>query len=161
MWHRAATIAWVSTSRAGTEVRTYDMPKPTRRSFLAAASAAAASTLARGQHAPRRSPGVPRGKRILLLGGTSFLGPAVVHSARKRGHTLTLWNRGKTNPGLFPDVEQLRGQRRRPRPDRAGDPAQDLSALADRKWDAVVDTSGYFPGEIEDLGKVLGGNVGQ
>jgi 2'-hydroxyisoflavone reductase len=137
------------------------MPQPTRRSFLAATTAAAAAGLVRASHLPLPPAPAPRGKRILVLGGTSFLGPAIVTSALARGHTLTLWNRGRTNPGLFPEVEHLRGQRRRPRPGRDGDPAQDLSALADRKWDAVVDTSGYFTGEIEDLGKVLAGNVGQ
>jgi 2'-hydroxyisoflavone reductase len=137
------------------------MPTPTRRSFLVAASAAAAGTFVRSQHRPIRAAEAGGGKRILILGGTSFLGPAIVRSAQERGHTITLWNRGRTNPGLFPDVEQLRGQRRRPRPGKPDDPAQDLTSLADRKWDAVVDTSGYFPGEIEDLGQVLAGNVGQ
>jgi 2'-hydroxyisoflavone reductase len=72
--------------------------------------------------------------RILILGGTGFVGPAVVEAAQARGHTLTLFNRGKTNPGIFPDVEKLQG-------DRDGQ----LHALEGRKWDAVVDTSGYVP----------------
>jgi nucleoside-diphosphate-sugar epimerase len=76
----------------------------------------------------------PRKKRILILGGTGFLGPAIVEVARARGHALTLFNRGKTRPDLFPDVEKLRG-------DRDGK----LDALRGRKWDAVVDTSGYVP----------------
>ena len=71
---------------------------------------------------------------ILVLGGTGFLGPALVESARARGHAVTLFNRGKTNPGLFPDVEQLHG-------DRDGM----LQALAGRKWDVAIDTSGYVP----------------
>ena len=96
-----------------------------------------------------------------MLGGTGFLGPAIVQAGLAAGHRFTLWNRGKSNPGLFPDVEQLRGQRRRPRPDKPNDPAQDLTALQGRKWDAVVDTSAYFTGEVEDVCKVLAGNVGQ
>ena len=70
-------------------------------------------------------------KKILILGGTGFLGPALVEAAKQRGHTLTLFNRGKTRPGLFPDVETLLG-------DRDGN----LKALEGRKWDAVIDTSG-------------------
>ncbi len=71
-------------------------------------------------------------KRVLVLGGTVYLGPAIVEYARARGHIVTLFNRGKTNPGLFPDLELIRGDR---------DPEHsDLSGLADtRRWDAVVD----------------------
>jgi 2'-hydroxyisoflavone reductase len=72
--------------------------------------------------------------RILVLGGTKFLGRHVVDAALARGHDLTLFNRGQTRPELFPGVEKLRG-------DRDGD----LSALAGRDFDAVVDTSGYVP----------------
>ena len=61
-----------------------------------------------------------------MLGGTGFLGPAEVEYALERGHTVTLFNRGRTNPDLFPDVEKLRG-------DRGGD----LAALEGRRWDAV------------------------
>lgn len=137
------------------------MPDPTRRSFLAAAAAAAAVTMAQSPQRTDPPTEAGGGKRLLILGGTSFLGPAIVRRALERGHTVTLWNRGRTNPGLFPDVEHLRGQRRRPRPDHPDDPAQDLTALADRTWDAVVDTNGFFTGEVKDVGKVLAGNVAQ
>ncbi|MBY0572784.1 MAG: twin-arginine translocation signal domain-containing protein, partial [Undibacterium sp.] len=50
-------------------------------------------------------------KRILVLGGTGFLGPAIVNAAQARGHTLTLFNRGRTRAGLFPDVEKRQGDR--------------------------------------------------
>lgn len=135
----------------------------TRRSFLAHSSAAlgAAAVLPAAVPASGRAVACREKKRILLLGGTNFLGPAVVTAAIARGHVPTLWNRGKTNPGMFPDVEKLRGQRRRPRPDRPNDPPQDLTALEGKKWDAVVDTSAYFTGEVEDVCKVLAGNVGQ
>ena len=72
--------------------------------------------------------------RILILGGTRYLGRHLVEAALAAGHDLTLFNRGQSGPGLFPDVEQLRG-------DRDGD----LAALEGRRWDAVVDTSGYVP----------------
>jgi len=72
--------------------------------------------------------------QILVLGGTQFLGRHVVDVALERGHTVTLFNRGRTRPELHPGVEKLRG-------DRDGD----LGALAGRSFDAVVDTSGYLP----------------
>ena len=59
--------------------------------------------------------------RILILGGTGFLGPHLVENARARSHTLTLFNRGKTHPELFPEVEKLRG-------DRNGQLVQSISA---------------------------------
>ena len=80
---------------------------------------------------------------LLILGGTSFLGPAIVESARAKGWTITLFNRGKTNPGLFADIEQIHGDR---------DPkvAPGLEPLAaairtGRTWDAVIDTSAFVP----------------
>jgi 2'-hydroxyisoflavone reductase len=72
--------------------------------------------------------------RLLVLGGTRFLGRAIVDSALARGHELTLFNRGQTNPALYPEVEQIRGDR-----------TQDLSALAGRDWDAVVDVATFLP----------------
>jgi 2'-hydroxyisoflavone reductase len=53
----------------------------------------------------------PVKKRILILGGTGFLGPATVAAAQARGHELTLFNRGKTRPRLFPNIETLHGDR--------------------------------------------------
>jgi 2'-hydroxyisoflavone reductase len=72
--------------------------------------------------------------RLLILGGTKFLGRATAEAALARGHELTLFNRGQTHADLFPGVEKLRG-------DRDGD----LTALEGRHWDAVVDPSGYVP----------------
>jgi len=72
--------------------------------------------------------------RLLLLGGTKFLGKHVAAAALASGHEVTLFTRGETNPGLFPEAEHLRG-------DRDGN----LAALEGREWDAVVDTSGYVP----------------
>ena len=72
--------------------------------------------------------------RCLILGGTVFLGRALVQAALARGHSLTLFNRGQSNPDIFIKVEQLHGDR-----------ATDLSALQGRHWDAVIDTCGYVP----------------
>lgn len=72
--------------------------------------------------------------KILVLGGKRFLGIALVEAIINAGHTPTLFNRGLTNPDLFPDVTNLIG-------DRDGD----MSALKRRKWDAVIDTNGYVP----------------
>ncbi len=72
--------------------------------------------------------------KILILGGTVFLGRHLVDAALARGHDVTLFNRGQHNPDWFPLVEKLRGDR-----------ASDLSALAGRRWDRVIDTSGYVP----------------
>ena len=87
---------------------------------------------------------------LLILGGTAFLGPQIVEAAQARGHVLTLFNRGKTNPGLFPDVEKLHG-------DRDGD----LKSLVGRKWDAVVDTSGFVPRLVTMSASLLAPNVKQ
>jgi len=74
---------------------------------------------------------------LLILGGTRFLGRHLVEAALGRGHRVTLFNRGKSNPGLFPEIEELRGER-----------GGDLSALRGRRWDAAIDTSGYLPREV-------------
>ena len=88
--------------------------------------------------------------KLLILGGTMFLGRHLVAAARARGHAVTLFNRGKTNPGLFPDLEQLHGDRN-----------VGLGALEGRSWDAVVDTSGYFPRQIRMAMDALKGRAGQ
>ncbi len=118
-----------------------------RREFLqwTAGAGLAASLGAANLFAAR--PPAPRS--ILMLGGTGFLGPQVVEVALKRGHKVTLFNRGKTRPGLFPDVEKLRG-------DRDGD----LKSLEGRKWDAVVDTSGNVPRIVKMSADLLAPNVG-
>jgi 2'-hydroxyisoflavone reductase len=82
--------------------------------------------------------------RLLILGGTKFLGRHAVDAALGAGHEVTTFTRGRTNPGLFPDVEQLRG-------DRDGD----LGALHGRTWDGVVDTSGYVPRVVRQSAELL------
>lgn len=87
---------------------------------------------------------------ILILGGTVFLGRALVEDAKRRGHTITLFNRGLTNGGLFPDVEKLYGNR-----------DGDLAALEGRRWDVVIDTCGFVPRVVRQSVNLLARNVGQ
>src|SRR5919199_4407371 len=75
--------------------------------------------------------------RLLILGGTIFLGRAVAAEALRRGHDVTLFHRGRHGADLFPEAEHVIG-------DRAGD----LGALEGRRWDAAVDTSGYHPAQV-------------
>jgi 2'-hydroxyisoflavone reductase len=82
--------------------------------------------------------------RLLILGGTDFLGRHVVEAALARRMRVTLFNRGRTNPELFPGVEKLRGNR-----------DGELHALRGRAWDAVVDTSGYFPRSVWSSARLL------
>jgi 2'-hydroxyisoflavone reductase len=82
--------------------------------------------------------------RLLVLGGTKFLGRAVAEAALAAGHELTLFTRGQTNPGLFPEAEHL-----------VGDRTSDLSALEGRRFDAVVDTSGYVPHVVRASAELL------
>ncbi|HNF95519.1 MAG TPA: NAD-dependent epimerase/dehydratase family protein [Anaerolineales bacterium] len=71
--------------------------------------------------------------KILIIGGTRFIGMHLVTSARARGHEVTLFNRGKSNPGLFRRIQNIRGDREK-----------DLDQLSGQ-WDAVIDTCGYLP----------------
>jgi 2'-hydroxyisoflavone reductase len=71
---------------------------------------------------------------VLIIGGTGFLGRHLVEAALGEGHRVTLFNRGLREPGLFPDVETIEGDRE-----------ADLPALRGRCWDAVIDTCGYVP----------------
>lgn len=82
--------------------------------------------------------------KLLVLGGTKFLGRATVESALERGHEVTLFNRGETNAQLFPEAEKLRGDR-----------TQDLSVLQGREWDAVLDSAGYLPAVVRASAEAL------
>jgi 2'-hydroxyisoflavone reductase len=85
-------------------------------------------------------------KKILVLGGTGFLGPPLVERAIDRGHTVTLFNRGKTGTDLFPSVEKIHGDREK----------GDLSGLTnDRRWDAVVDVWANDPAIVAPIANLL------
>lgn len=88
--------------------------------------------------------------KILVIGGTRFVGRHFVDAALARGHEITLFNRGKSNADLYPNVETLKG-------DRDGD----LSALDGRRWDAVVDTCGYVPRVVRLSAEKLKDAVGR
>ncbi len=129
----------------------------TRRDFLKKAAAGGAALglggLLSGTQ-PRAMANLfpPGGKKlnILILGGTRFLGPHTVQAALDRGHKMTLFNRGKSGPDMFPGCKQL-----------IGDRYEDMSALKNGEWDAVIDTFAYVPHVIEETIKILKGNVGQ
>ena len=82
--------------------------------------------------------------KVLILGGTNFLGPHLVQELQEHGYEVTLFNRGTQNGVNFPNTESLQG-------DRDGD----LDALKNRFWDAIIDTSGYLPRVVEASSKIL------
>src|SRR5690348_7716608 len=88
--------------------------------------------------------------RILILGGTIFIGRHLVDAALARGHEVTLFNRGQHGPDLYPQVENLRGDRR-----------GDLRALEGRQWDAIIDTNGYVPSVVRASARLLADAVRQ
>jgi 2'-hydroxyisoflavone reductase len=88
--------------------------------------------------------------RILVLGGTSFVGRHIVEAAVDAGHDVTLFNRGKTNPGLFSDLDQRHGDRK----------AGDYSSLHGGSWDAAVDVNAYIPRAVREVVAALDGQVG-
>ena len=81
---------------------------------------------------------------ILVLGGTVFLGRAIVEAALAKGHTVTLFNRGQSNPDLFPEAEKLVGDRK-----------ISLESLGGRNWDVVIDTCGYVPRLVRQSAEYL------
>ncbi len=132
----------------------------TRRDFIERAGALAGAAAlgmavpagaAGAKSAPRAAGGAVaraggrQAMRILILGGTQFIGPFVVRRAMARGHEITLFNRGRTNIHLFPDIEKL-----------VGDRNDDLSALEGRRWDAVIDNSGYTADQLRLSVNLLG-----
>jgi 2'-hydroxyisoflavone reductase len=94
-------------------------------------------------------PKTAAGLKILILGGTGFLGPHIVNNAVASGHTVTLFNRGKTDPHLFPELEKLVGTR-----------SGNLEPLQGRQWDVVLDTSTFMPNEVQKSCALLKPNVG-
>jgi 2'-hydroxyisoflavone reductase len=105
--------------------------------------AAAAGVLMAGMSSAQAKP-----LRVLIFGGTGFIGPHFVETLRAHGHKLTLFNRGKRNPTLFTDVETLIG-------DRNGQ----VDAIKGRDWDVVIDDSGYTPKQVKLTTDLLKGRV--
>jgi len=127
--------------------------KNSRRQFIKAGvlgGTLAATGLPLVGHAGEEGPCSKKPLSILILGGTGFIGPHMVREALRRGHDVTLFNRGRTNDDLFPDLETITG-------DRDGG----LDGLVGRKWDAVIDNSGYIPRHVQDSARLLAPNVGQ
>jgi 2'-hydroxyisoflavone reductase len=90
--------------------------------------------------------------RILIIGGTRFLGRHLVDAALARNHEVTLFNRGKSNPDLFPELETILGDRE-----------TDVKKLqqAGRHWDTVIDVAAYLPRTVRISAEVLKSNVGR
>ncbi|MEO0650099.1 MAG: NAD-dependent epimerase/dehydratase family protein [Planctomycetota bacterium] len=125
---------------------------PNRRQLLAGTGAALAALPFRA-HAASTSARPQDRKRLLILGGTGFLGPHVVAAAQARGWEITLFNRGRSDPGLFPDIETLIG-------DRDPEKGEGLGPLGDeRTWDYVVDTTSYVPRLTRAVCELLRGRV--
>jgi 2'-hydroxyisoflavone reductase len=88
---------------------------------------------------------------LLVLGGTSFVGRAIVADALDQGAAVTLFNRGKTGADLFPDARHVHGDRS----------TGDYAALAEGAWDAVVDVCGYIPRHVQQAADALDGRIGR
>jgi 2'-hydroxyisoflavone reductase len=121
---------------------------PTRRQSLAQLTGLAAAALA----APARA-AVAKAKRpmkLLILGGTGFIGPHQVRYALARGHQVTIFNRGRQKEAWPGPVEELLGDRN----------TGDLNALEGRTWDACIDNPTTVPIWVRDAARVLKGHVG-
>ena len=125
-----------------------------RREFLqltlAAGALVATGARAFADDAPKRASDTKKLK-ILILGGTGFIGPALVELAQAHGHEITLFNRGKTKPGLFPDLEKLQG-------DRDPKKGEGIKSLEGRTWDVVFDDCGYYPRHVQASSELFAKN---
>ena len=123
-----------------------------RRRFIQGAGAVSGLYLLSGPRALARAFPTP-GRTILVLGGTNFLGPAVVRAAVIGGHRVTLFNRGITNPELFPFLEKLRGLRSTTVSE------ENWTAVGSRRWDAIIDVWPSDPSLAESAAKRLRGQT--
>jgi 2'-hydroxyisoflavone reductase len=119
-----------------------------RRRFLEATALGAGALGLPGAGWALNDPRPTEPLSLLVLGGTGFIGPHIVQNALDRGHSVTLFNRGRSNTHLFPQVEKLVG-------DRGGQ----LDALRGRSWDAVIDNSGYFVSHVRQSAELLRDSV--
>jgi len=122
--------------------------KISRRSFIRSASAFGALAALPGSVFAQGIASKPLD--ILILGGTGFIGPHEINYARSRGHNITMFNRGKTAPDMFPDIEVL-----------IGDRDDQLDSLKGRDWDSVIDNSGFYPRHARLSAELLHGHVDQ
>jgi 2'-hydroxyisoflavone reductase len=116
-----------------------------RRTLLSMAAAGALTSVA-----PAWAARKPQPLKILILGGTRFIGLHMTALALERGHTLTFFNRGKTKTDRYPEIERIKG-------DRNGE----IDGLKDREWDAVIDNSGYVPRHAKLSAELLAPKVKQ
>jgi 2'-hydroxyisoflavone reductase len=122
--------------------------KTDRREFIQLSLAAGAMIAAGTRVHAQAKDAAPKKLKILILGGTGFIGPALVELAKPRGHEITLFNRGKTNKELFPELEKLRG-------DRDPKKGDGIKSLEGRKWDVVFDDCGYYPRMVTASAEML------
>jgi len=119
-----------------------------RRKFIQASllggATVAAGGLAHASAAGEKTNETRLKLNILILGGTGFIGPHMVSEALRRGHQVSLFNRGRSNSELFPDLTSY-----------VGDRDNGLDALKGHTWDAVVDNSGYVPRHVADSARLL------
>lgn len=133
------------------------MPRPhllSRRDVVAAAGAAAAATPLAAAPALRALQDATKSDvkpgKLLMLGGTRFLGPVIVQAALDAGWEVTLFNRGRSNPKLFKDLEKRVGDRN----------TGNYASLAEGEWDLCIDTSCYIPGHVTAAIDAIKGRVG-
>ena len=121
-----------------------------RRDFLrlSLATGAFLSAPRIGAARPQEADAAPEKLRILVFGGTGFIGPKLVAHAVARGHEVTLFNRGRTNTELFPDLEKIVG-------DRDPDEGEGLKGLEGKTWDVAIDDSGYYPRHVGASARLL------
>lgn len=123
--------------------------KTTRREFIKLSAVAGANVALGARPSFLFAEHTVKPLRILILGGTGFIGPNEVRYALSRGHKVTTFNRGKSHPNeLPPEVEQLIG-------DRNGK----LEALKNRRWDVVIDDPTTLPAWVRDAAQILKGNI--
>ncbi|HTU68150.1 MAG TPA: SDR family oxidoreductase [Steroidobacteraceae bacterium] len=113
-----------------------------RRDVLKLTGAAALAALANPVSAKAKP------LRILILGGTGFIGPHFVEVLGAAGHKISLFNRGKRDPSVKPGIEQLLGDRNGP-----------VDSLKGHDWDVVIDNSGYLPKHVKLAAEVLKGHI--